>query len=119
MKKRDIHKMLAWLSQVLTCPICDSHYPQGSTKLLEKRQNGKTEDGSVIVHSDCPNCQSSVMFSVASFGTEIFSVGMISDLNAADALRFRQASSLTADDVLLWHMFLKDFDGDFKKVFVK
>ena len=115
MKKRDIHKILAWISQMLTCPICDTYYTSESTKLIENRVENAATESSVIVHSDCKNCRSSVSFNIAMFGPEIFSIGAVSDLTAVDALRFRNYSPLTSDEVISMHDFLKSFDGNFEK----
>ena len=41
---------------------------------------------------------------------------VITDLTEAELDRFRDASMLSADEVLDMHNFLKDFDGDFSRL---
>ena len=115
--KKDIHKILAWISEMLTCPVCDTHYTSESTRLIESKVESKSDESSVIVHSDCKNCHSSVSFNIAMFGPEIFSIGAVSDLSAADAVKFRNRSPITSDEVISIHNFLKAFDGNFERIF--
>ena len=42
---------------------------------------------------------------------------VITDLTEAELDRFRNMDSLTPDDVLDMHSFLKDFEGDFSRLF--
>jgi len=49
------------------------------------------------------------------FGQEFFSIGVISDLTALDAIRFRQVRPVSADEVIGFHNFLQSFDGNFEK----
>jgi len=67
-----------------------------------------------LVHTDCERCKSSVVFSIAIDGPEIFSVGMVTDLTSIDTTRFKNTRALSTDDVLAMHQFLKVFDGDFR-----
>lgn len=101
---------------MLTCPVCDTRYTSESTRLIESRVESKADESSVIVHSDCKNCRSSVSFNIAMFGPEIFSIGAVSDLTAVDALRFRNHKPITTDEVISMHTFLETFDGDFERV---
>jgi len=42
---------------------------------------------------------------------------VITDLTAAEMVRFKDSETIEADDVLDMHNFLKDFNGDFPQVF--
>jgi len=108
--------MLGWLSQVLTCPICGSHYTSDSTKVIESKTEKRGDEASLVIHSDCEKCRSSIAFNVAALGSEMFTVGAISDLTATDAIKFRKSNPVSTDDVLEMHRFLENFDGDFEKV---
>ena len=116
MKRRDLFKMLGWLSQVLTCPICGNHFSTEHTKVVENRSERRSDELSLIIHSDCANCKSSIAFNVAALGAELFTVGSVSDLTTFDAVKFRKVAPVSADDVLALHTFLENFDGDFEKV---
>src|SRR5258708_32841855 len=73
----------------------------------------------VLVHTDCDRCKSSVVFSIAIDGPEIFSIGMVTDLTSQDTNKFKNSSPITSDEVLATHEFLRSFDGDFKQALKK
>lgn len=114
MQKKDLYKILEWLSRVLTCPICGSRYTNENTRLIESRQEKSAEERTVSVHTDCSNCKSSVAFNITLLGSEIFSIGMVSDLTAMDALKFRNAQPISADEIIAGHNLLKSFKGKFE-----
>ncbi|OGE88722.1 MAG: hypothetical protein A2722_02350 [Candidatus Doudnabacteria bacterium RIFCSPHIGHO2_01_FULL_50_11] len=109
--------MLAWLSQVLTCPICGSRYQPEKTRLVDSARPNTGEEQTVVIHSDCTNCRSSVIFNVALSGSELFSLGVVSDLSASDAITFRRQKPLSEDDIMKLHSYLEKFDGDFEREF--
>lgn len=116
MKRKDLQRMLGWLSQILSCPICDSQYNSESTRLIDSRTFGRGDENAVVIHSDCPNCKSSVVFNISMVGSEVFSVGVVSDLNTFDAIKFRQAKPISPDEILNFHDFLLNFDGNFERM---
>jgi len=69
-----------------------------------------------LVHTDCERCKSSVVFSISLDGPEIFSVGMVTDLNSKDARLLRDTNYITLDEVIEFHDFLNTFDGNFEKI---
>jgi hypothetical protein len=73
--------------------------------------------GSLLLHTDCEKFKSSVVFSIAIDGPEIYSIGMVTDLTSLDTKKFKNASPISPDEVLGVHGFLSTFDGDFRKVF--
>lgn len=107
--------MLGWLSQVLACPICGNHYTSDNTKVIESKAEKRGEEASLVIHSDCEKCKSSIAFNVAALGNEMFTVGAISDLTASDAIKFRKSNTISTDDILDLHTFLETFDGDFER----
>ena len=44
---------------------------------------------------------------------------VITDLSATELAKFGKNNRITADDILEMHNFLKDFDGDFGRIFSK
>lgn len=108
MRRLTHQKILELLSLVLRCPVCGNKYSTEQTSVIE-------ETIPMMVHTDCELCKSSMVFSVALDGPEILSVGMITDLTASDAKKFRDTSHITPDDVIDFHNFIRDFDGDFEK----
>ena len=111
--------MIELLAFVLHCPVCSNKYTAERTSIIEAKDHpkGKEHDhSSMLVHADCDRCKSSVVFSISLDGPEIFSVGMVTDLTAADTIRFRDSSSITFDEVIDFHDFLEKFDGNFNRI---
>jgi len=62
-----------------------------------------------------------VSLTVAFIGsdTEVRKPRRTSDLNVAEKRKFKRHPALSGDDLLDMHRFLKDFDGDFGRLFDK
>lgn len=114
MNKFDFKKIIEWLSQILRCPVCGYRYSLEQTKVIDSKDD-KGANGGLLIHTDCERCKSSVVFSIAVDGPEIFSVGMVTDLTSSDTSKFKNSKPIGSDDVLATHEFLKDFDGDFRE----
>jgi uncharacterized protein (DUF983 family) len=113
MSKFDIKKIVAWLSQILRCPVCGQRYNLDKTRVIEG-DDKPTIGGNLLVHTDCEKCKSSVMFSIAIDGPEIFTIATVTDLTSQDTVKFKDQEPITMDEVLATHEFLRTFDGDFK-----
>lgn len=116
MAKLNYQKWIELLSVILHCPVCNNKYNAEQTSILESKDVEKYDNSSLLVHTDCERCKSSVVFSISLDGPEIFSVGMVTDLNSADARRFREAGHISVNEVIDFHEFLNSFDGNFEKV---
>jgi len=116
MPKFDYNKILQWLSYVLKCPVCGQKYTAEQTKVIDSGEDKPMLARNILVHTDCQRCKSSVVFSIAIDGPEIFSIGMVTDLTSQDTSKFQNSHPISADEVLATHEFLRDFDGDFKAV---
>lgn len=116
MPKLDFRRIIEWLAHMLRCPVCGQRYNLDQTKLIESREEKPTNSANLLVHIDCERCKSSVVFSIAVDGPEIFSVGMVTDLTSTDTSKFKNSKPLTSDDVLATHEFLKNFNGDFRSL---
>ncbi|MBI4049261.1 MAG: hypothetical protein HY395_00365 [Candidatus Doudnabacteria bacterium] len=113
--KADFKKIIEWLAYILKCPICGYRYNLEQTKIIDSKENKPSIGANLLVHTDCERCKSSVVFSIAIDGPEIFSVGMVTDLTSQDTSKFKNSAALCTDDVLALHQFLKAFDGDFRR----
>ena len=113
MAKFDIKKIVAWLSQILRCPVCGQRYDLNQTKVIEG-EGKPTIGGSLLVHTDCDKCKSSVMFSIAIDGPEIFTIATVTDLTSQEMIKFKELEPISPDEVLATHEFLRGFDGDFE-----
>jgi len=116
MRETHYQKMIELLSLVLHCPVCGNKYNAENTNLIDRPELEHREDSSLLVHTDCERCKSSVVFSISMDGPEIFSVGMVTDLTGADAQKFKNSSEVSVDEVIEFHEFLEKFDGNFEKV---
>jgi hypothetical protein len=120
MAKFDFNKILQWLAYILKCPVCGQKYNADQTKIIDSGDDRQPINGkSLLVHTDCDRCKSSVVFSIAIDGPEIFSIGMVTDLTSQDTSKFKNSNPITSDDVLATHEFLRTFDGDFKEALKK
>ncbi len=115
-KKPNYQKMMELLAVILHCPVCGNKYGAEQTNIIDSKDVEKFERTTVLVHTDCERCKSSVVFSISMDGQEIFSVGMVTDLTSKDAQRFQSAESITVDEIIDFHDFLETFDGDFVRV---
>jgi hypothetical protein len=116
MGKFDFKKIIEWLAYILRCPVCGHRYNLDQTKIIDPRDERPTIGTNLLVHTDCERCKSSVVFSIAVDGPEIFSIGMVTDLTSTDTNKFKDIEPITSDEVLATHQFLDRFDGDFKKL---
>ncbi len=116
MPKFDFNKIVQWLAYILRCPVCSHRYTPEQTRIIDSGEDNPLTGRNLLVHTDCEKCKSSVVFSIAIEGPEIFSIGMVTDLTSQDSTKFKNANPISSDEVLATHEFLRSFDGDFKKV---
>lgn len=114
MKRIDFKKVIQWLSKALRCPICGYEYNLETTKIIDTKQEDQTH-ATLLVHSDCSRCKSSVVFGISIEGGEIFSAVMVTDLTSNDTRKFSKQDPLRAEDVYSVHKFLNTFDGNFAR----
>ena len=116
MGRIDFQKIVQWLSYILRCPVCGHKYNLEQTRIIDTKDDRPAIGASLLVHTDCDSCKSSVVFSIAIDGPEIFSIGMVTDLTSADTSKFKNKQPITSDEVLAAHQFFKTFDGDFRSI---
>lgn len=116
MPKLNHQKWIELLSVILHCPVCSNKYNAEQTSIIESKEAEKYDRSSILVHTDCERCKSSVLFNISLDGPEIFSVGMVTDLNSADLSKFRDSNFISLDEVIEFHDFLEEFNGDFERV---
>ncbi|OGE83671.1 MAG: hypothetical protein A3B10_04425 [Candidatus Doudnabacteria bacterium RIFCSPLOWO2_01_FULL_44_21] len=114
MPKFDFNKIIQWLAYILRCPVCGHKYSADQTRVIDSGEERSILGRNLLVHTDCARCKSSVVFSIAIDGPEIFSIGMVTDLTSHDTSKFKNIRPISSDDVLATHEFLKSFDGDFR-----
>ena len=114
MPKFDLNKISQWLAYILRCPVCGHKYSPDQTQIIDSSETSSVLNRNLLVHTDCDRCKSSVVFSIAIDGPEIFSVGMVTDLTSQDTNKFKNANPISTDEVLATHEFLQTFNGDFR-----
>lgn len=91
------------------CPLCEAKYEEQSVRLLG-------EQGAMrLFHMTCPACSHSVLAVILEHPHGVSTMGMVTDLEAQDALRFQDADPISADDCLDIHDFLADSSRAFVK----
>lgn len=79
------------------CPLCQSAYDQSVVRLLG--QSGPAR----LFHCTCQSCGHAVLAVVVESMGAVSSVGMLTDLEASDALRFSYREPVSADECLAIH----------------
>ncbi len=97
------------LMSSIKCAVCGQRYEKDSIKIL-----GQQEDLWFLSVS-CSACHTRCL--VAAVIKEDRAPEVITDLTEAELEKFRNVDRLTGNEVLDVHNFLKDFDGDFSRLF--
>jgi len=93
----------------IKCGICGQCYEVDNISVLGHQQD------LWFLSAFCSACHTRCL--VAAIVEEGRVPKVITDLTEAELERFRNVDTLTADEVLDMHHFLKDFDGDFSRLF--
>ncbi|HEU0051077.1 MAG TPA: hypothetical protein VFQ60_03415 [Patescibacteria group bacterium] len=89
------------------CPLCQAAYQQGEVHLLGER--GSTQ----LFHCSCKSCGYSVLAVVLENSGWVSSVGLVTDLEVRDAIRFQSFSSITTDECIEFHRELEGKSREF------
>lgn len=76
------------------CPLCNAQYQDQSIKLLGEQGAMRT------FHLTCPACAHAVLAVIMENQHGVSSLGMVTDLEVQDAVRFRDLEPISADDCL-------------------
>jgi hypothetical protein len=88
--------------QLTRCPICSNQYSGKEVTILEESEKQST------FHLSCSGCGVALMVFISTGQFGIVSVGMITDLNTNEAKNFYKTESITADQVIEVHEYLKN-----------
>ena len=91
------------------CSVCGQRYEVDNIDVLGHRED------LWFLRVVCPACHTQAL--VAAVIKEDRVPKVITDLTEAELDRFRDVGVLTTNDLLDVHNFLKDFDGDFSRLF--
>jgi len=110
--KKELADVLVWLSQKMQCPFCGFNRNLAAAQIVPPGPNAPAD---VLMHADCADCRSSLMFAIKVSGRDVHLVGLVTDLVKGDLLRFQSQKLLTSDNVIDWHNYWSDFKGDIVK----
>lgn len=93
------------LKIISRCPVCHYQYNPVEAKVLDEN------DGAHLIYVKCKRCQSAVLALVMTNNMGITSVGLITDLDSYEVMKFADLSAVNEDDVLAVHQVLSEDDG--------
>ncbi len=79
------------------CPVCHWRYDPLETKILDEHE------GSHLLFIKCKNCQSGILALITANNFGISSVGLVTDLDSCEVMKFRDLAEVKAEDVLRLH----------------
>ncbi len=89
-------------SRILTqCPLCQAHYGEEQIRLVGEQ--GTTR----LFHCRCEACGRSMLAVILEASWFVSSVGVVTDLEAQDALRFQSAAALSSEECIQFHQVLE------------
>jgi hypothetical protein len=89
------------LKLMRSCPLCKHEFGEESVRVLEQREE------SHLVHVTCPKCLSAVLAVILVSPLGMSSVGVFTDLDAADVMKIRHKRIFSEDDVLDFYKFVE------------
>ena len=82
------------------CPLCEKKYNPFHARVIEVKGD------SHLLHTQCSQCGSYVISLISPTPFGLSSIGVISDLSAADVIKFRDQPKITYDDAIEFHQAL-------------
>ena len=95
------------LKLVSYCPVCHYHYDPFEAKILEESK------GAHLIHVRCSRCHSAIVALIMTSSVGVSSVGLVTDLDGQEIVKFKDYHRISSDDVLDLHEFLER--GDLEK----
>lgn len=93
------------------CPVCQHKGKMMEAKVLEENEAAH------LIHLRCHQCQAAVLALIMISPAGLNSVGMITDLSANDAIKFKNLDSISVEEVLELNRLNKE-EGDWLNKFV-
>jgi hypothetical protein len=93
----------------IKCGSCGQHYEEDNIEVIEHSEE------LWFLRVFCSYCHATSL--VAAIIRENEKAEVITDLTEAELVKFKDRDEVSGDDVISMHNFLKDFDGDFPRLF--
>jgi hypothetical protein len=87
--------------------LCAAVFTDEHIKIVESGMSKK------IIHVACPTCASSFIYTMGTTEVGMGVVGFMTDLSAADAIRLRNKSPLSDDDLLACYEIIHNRQQEF------
>jgi hypothetical protein len=84
------------------CPLCKQQHTSETANILVKKNDTH------LVHITCPFCHNAILAVIVVTPMGLSSVGMVTDLQAADVLRLRNDRAIDEDELLNFYILLKN-----------
>ena len=81
------------LKLISKCPLCQEQYQPFQASIVEEKEDAQ------LVHIQCRKCQSAIVALIINGQLGLTSVGLITDLTSVDVEQFKDAQTITEDDV--------------------
>ena len=85
---------------IVECPLCHAMYEQTGVRLLRELS------GTKLFHCQCHMCGRSMFALMLESSGWLSTVGLVTDLDVADALRLEQVKSITSDECIRLHQMI-------------
>lgn len=89
------------LKMLRRCPLCKQDFGEEAVRIVEQRE------ATHLVHITCPHCQNAVLAVILVSALGMSSVGVLTDLGAAEVSQMRRKSPINEDDLLGFFKFLE------------
>jgi len=83
------------------CPLCQAAYQASEVRLLGERGTSR------LFHCTCGSCKHAVLAVVLEAAGSVSSVGLVTDMEVQDALRFQNVRPVTTDECIAFHQLLE------------
>ncbi len=87
---------------VSRCPFCSAEYDLDGSQVIGE------EDDATVVYVTCSRCESSIVAMVAMTGLGIVSLGLVTDMTAADTKKFFGSKEVSSNELLNIYEILKE-----------
>ncbi len=110
MNFQDLRIIVGQIKKNVKCPKCNTRYNDQDIELI-----GGLGDEQHFFHTTCSKCNSESIVNVSlQMSDNFFIPNELKKLGSAPRM-----GHISADEVLDMHNFLKNFDGDFNRIFKK
>jgi len=83
------------------CPVCNNRFDPADVKVLEDREDA------YLIYIRCRHCQSSIVAVVTAGILGVTSIGLITDLDSEEIMKFKDSRQISSDEVIDLHQLLR------------